>query len=109
MDGLSVCRRNGEPLFGRREVALVQFLHQELGRPWNRPNPVGVHTLPARQREVLYGIQRDEGRKVIAESLGLSEHTVHIYEKTLFERSGVASRGELLAKLAGVIRPNLLP
>jgi DNA-binding CsgD family transcriptional regulator len=109
MDGLSFCRGIGEPKFSKREIALTRFLHQELGRLWNRPDPIGIHVLPARQREVLDGIRRGESRKSIAEKMGVSTHTVHTYEKALFERAGVASRGELLAKLAGVIRPNLLP
>jgi hypothetical protein len=39
MDGLSFCRKIGEPKFGRREVELVRFLHEELGRLWSRPDP----------------------------------------------------------------------
>ena len=109
VDGIGLARALGKPNYSPADVEKVRFIHQELARLWNRDDPISVHTLPPRQREVLYGIQRGEGRKVIAEKLGLSQHTVHSYEKALFERAGVASRGELLAKLAGVIRPNLLP
>ena len=109
VDGLSLARRIGGRDFTAREVALVRFLHQELARLWNREDPVGTHVLPARQREVLDGIRRGESRKAIAERMNLSEHTVHTYEKALFERAGVKSRGELIAGLAKVLRPNLLP
>jgi DNA-binding NarL/FixJ family response regulator len=109
VDGLSVCRRPGRPKFSRREVALVRCVHQELARLWARADPVGTHTLPPRQREVLEGIRRGESRKTIAQKMGVSSHTVHTYERTLLRHAGVASRRELLARLSEVIRPNLLP
>ena len=109
VDGISFARATGQPRFTSAEVALVRFVHQELARLWNRNDPVGTHVLPTRQREVLDGIRRGENRKSIAENMSVSEHTVHTYEKVLFERANVGSRGELLASLSGVIRPNLLP
>jgi DNA-binding CsgD family transcriptional regulator len=109
VDGLGFSRKTDKPRFTAHEVAIVRFVHQELARLWNRPDAVGTHALPTRQREVLDGIRRGETRKVIADKMGVSEHTIHGYEKSLFERAGVKSRGELLASLAGVIRPNLLP
>jgi DNA-binding CsgD family transcriptional regulator len=109
VDGLGICRQVGKPRFTPKDVALVRFIHQELGRLWNREDPVRTHTLPARQREVLDGIRRGESRKTIAAKMEVSVHTVHTYEKALFERAGVASRGALLAAVSEVIRPNLLP
>ncbi len=109
IDGISFCRKVGQRRFTARDVALVRFLHLELARLWNREDPVGVHTLPARQREVLGGIRRGETRKEIAKNMGVSGHTVHTYEKALYERAGVNSRGSLLARIAELIRPSLLP
>jgi DNA-binding CsgD family transcriptional regulator len=109
VDGFSLGRLLGKPAFTPQEIGTVRFMHQELARLWRRPDPVGVHTLPARQREVLDGIRRGEPRKAIAGRMGVSVHTVHTYEKALFERAGVKSRGELLARLAKLVRPNLLP
>jgi DNA-binding CsgD family transcriptional regulator len=109
IDGISFCRKIGQPRFSPRDVALVRFLHQELALLWNRQDPVGIHVLPARQREVLGGIRRGETRKEIAKNMGVSEHTVHSYEKALYERAGVSSRGALLARMGELIRPNLLP
>jgi len=109
VDGLSLCRAVGKPAFTEQEIGVVRFMHQELARLWRRPDPVGVHTLPPRQREVLDGIRRGETRKAIAGKMSVSVHTVHGYEKALFERADVKSRGELLARLAKLVRPNLLP
>jgi DNA-binding CsgD family transcriptional regulator len=109
VNGIDFMRAVGKPPFTQREVSIVHFLHAELARLWRRSDPLRVHELPDRQREVLDGIRRGESRKTIAEKMAVSEHTVHSYEKALFERASVTSRGELRAKLAGVIRPNLLP
>lgn len=109
INGLDLMRAVGKPSFTQREVNLMHHAHGELARLWRRPDPLGVHTLPPRQREVLDGIRRGETRKGMAERMGVSEHTVHSYEKALFERAAVTSRGELIASLATVIRPNLLP
>ena len=109
VDGLGFVRSPGEPRFTAKDVNVVRFVHQELARLWNRPDPIGIHTLPPRQREVLDGIRRGESRKAIAEKMMVGESTVHSYEKALFQRAGVKSRGELIASLSGTIRPNLLP
>jgi DNA-binding NarL/FixJ family response regulator len=58
---------------------------------------------------VLEGIRRGESRKTIAEKMGVSDHTVHSYEKALFERAKVSSRLELQAMLNKLVRPVLMP
>jgi DNA-binding CsgD family transcriptional regulator len=109
VNGIDFMRAVGKPPFGPREVGIVHYLHGELARLWRRPDPLGVHQLPDRQREVLDGIRRGESRKAIADKMGVSDHTVHSYEKALFARAEVTSRGELLARLAKRVQPNLLP
>lgn len=109
IDGLSLARRVGMPRFTRKEVGVVRFLHQELARLWNRQDSVDTHMLPPRERQALEGIRRGYPRKKIATEMGISPHTVHTYEKSLYTRAGVISRGGLLASLSGVIRPNLIP
>ena len=109
VDGIGLARAVGKAPFDPSEVGIVRFLHRELARLWRRPDPIGIHTLPDRQREVLDGIRRGETRKTIADKMGVSDHTVHTYEKSLFERAAVRSRGELLARLAKLVHPNLLP
>jgi DNA-binding CsgD family transcriptional regulator len=107
--GIGLARAIGKPAFSPEDVAVVRFVHQELARLWRRPEPLPVDSLPARQREVLNGIRRGETRKQIAESMGISDHTVHSYEKASFEKASVTSRGTLLARLAKQMRPVLLP
>ena len=106
--GLGIGRAVGKPPFSEAEVAIVDCLHAELARLWRRPDPLDVHNLPRRQRETLEGIRRGFARKTIAENMGVSASTVHSYEKALFERVGVSGRGELLAAMSSIIRPNLL-
>jgi DNA-binding CsgD family transcriptional regulator len=57
---------------------------------------------------VLTAIRQGDTRKAIAQKMGISTHTVHTYEKSLFEKAGVKTRGELLATATRLLRPNLL-
>jgi DNA-binding CsgD family transcriptional regulator len=109
VDGLSVARPLGRPDFTLREVAMVKLIHRELARVWRNDASLPVHTLPPRQRQVLEGIRQGHSRKKIAESLKLSQHTVHSYEKALFTFANVASRAELVAILNKTARPALMP
>jgi DNA-binding CsgD family transcriptional regulator len=109
VDGFSLIRTFDQPRFDTHDVAVVRYVHSELGRLWNRQDPIGIHTLPARQREVLYAIRRGDSRRAIASKMRVSESTVHTYEKALFDRAGVTSRGELNAAMSVIVRPNLLP
>jgi DNA-binding CsgD family transcriptional regulator len=109
VDGIGVARRLGGPPYTPKEVAMLRLIHQELARLWRKHDPLDAHTIPPRQREVLEGIRRGESRKTIAEKMGVSDHTVHSYEKALFDRAKVTSRMELLAMLGKLIRPVLMP
>jgi DNA-binding NarL/FixJ family response regulator len=109
VDGIGISRPVGAPMFSPREVALLHFIHQELARLWRKHDPLDTHVLPPRQREVLQGIRRGEARKTIARRMGISSHTVHAYEKALFERANVKGRLELQAMLSKLVRPPLLP
>jgi DNA-binding NarL/FixJ family response regulator len=109
VNGLDFMRAVGKPPFTQREANLLHHAHGELARLWRRPDPLAIHLLPDRQREVLDKIRAGKSRKAIAVEMDVSDHTIHSYEKALFDRAGVGSRGELLASLSRVIRPNLLP
>jgi len=109
VDGIGICRKLGEAQYSPRDVAMLRLIHQELARLWRKHDPLDAHTLPPRQREVLEGIRRGESRKTIAESMGVSDHTVHTYEKALFDRAKVTSRAELMAMLSKLVRPVLMP
>jgi DNA-binding XRE family transcriptional regulator len=105
--GVGVVRAPGKPAFGERERAFLRFVHAELAYLWGKPEAVEVDSLPKRLLETISGMRRGLGRKELAQEMGVSPHTVHSHEKQLFQRFAVSGRGELLAKLARVIRPSL--
>jgi DNA-binding CsgD family transcriptional regulator len=65
------------------------------------PIIIEAYSLTPREREVLGAIARGGSTAEIAAELFLSPHTVRDYVKTVFEKVGVASRGELVARLYG--------
>jgi DNA-binding CsgD family transcriptional regulator/GAF domain-containing protein len=52
-----------------------------------------------REREVVGLVLRGEPNRLIARALGIGEYTVKEYLKAVFAKAGVASRGELAARL----------
>ncbi len=108
--GLTFPRRIGAPAFERegREVQLLRFIHAELAHLWRKPEAIEIDTLPSRLMDTVAAMRRGMSRKEIANEMGISPHTVHTYERQLFEKFGVSSRGELLARLAKAIRPTLI-
>jgi DNA-binding CsgD family transcriptional regulator len=56
-----------------------------------------VIRLSPRERQVLMLMLNGQGRKAIAASLGISEHTVGDYQKKLHKHFNVTSRAELQA------------
>lgn len=65
------------------------------------PIIIEAYSLTARERDVLGAIARGESTAEIAAQLFLSPHTVRDYVKTVFEKVGVSSRNELVARLFG--------
>ena len=65
------------------------------------PIIIEAYALTARERDVLGAIARGGSTAEIAAELFLSTHTVRDYVKTVFEKLGVSSRGELVARLYG--------
>ncbi|HVM51818.1 MAG TPA: helix-turn-helix transcriptional regulator [Acidimicrobiales bacterium] len=65
------------------------------------PIIIEAYSLAPRERDVLSGIARGGSTAEIAAELFLSPHTVRDYVKTVFEKLGVSSRGELVARLYG--------
>jgi DNA-binding CsgD family transcriptional regulator len=63
------------------------------------PIIIDAYSLTPREREVLAAIARGASTTEIAAELFLSAHTVRDYVKTVFEKLGVSSRGELVARL----------
>ena len=58
-----------------------------------------AHGATAREREVATLLARGLSNPEIAEALVLSPHTVQDHIKSLFEKLGVASRQELVARV----------
>lgn len=63
------------------------------------PIIIEAYSLTPRERDVLGAIARGGSTAEIAAQLFLSPHTVRDYVKTVFEKVGVSSRNELVAKL----------
>jgi DNA-binding CsgD family transcriptional regulator len=58
-----------------------------------------AYDLTEREQQVTSLIARGAGTTEIAEELFLSSHTIRDHVKTVFQKAGVTSRGELVAKL----------
>jgi DNA-binding NarL/FixJ family response regulator len=63
------------------------------------PIIIEAYGLAPREREVVRAIARGLSTPDIAAELVLSAHTVRYYIKSVFEKVGVSTRGELVAKL----------
>ncbi len=63
------------------------------------PIVIEAYALSPRERDVVAAIARGQSTPEIAAALFLSAHTVRDYVKSVFEKVGVSSRGELVAKL----------
>ncbi|MFP5319111.1 MAG: LuxR C-terminal-related transcriptional regulator [Acidimicrobiia bacterium] len=63
------------------------------------PIVIEAYGLSPRERDVVRAIARGSSTPDIAAQLFLSAHTVRDYIKSVFEKVGVSSRGELVARL----------
>ncbi|MFZ6005426.1 MAG: response regulator transcription factor [Actinomycetota bacterium] len=63
------------------------------------PIIIEAYGLTQRERDVVRAIARGSSTPEIAAELFLSQHTVRDYIKAVFDKVGVTSRGELVAKL----------
>jgi DNA-binding CsgD family transcriptional regulator len=63
------------------------------------PIIIEAYGLTPRERDVVRAIARGSSTPDIAAELFLSAHTVRDYIKSVFDKVGVSSRGELVAKL----------
>ena len=60
--------------------------------------PADAQPLSQRLEQTLESLLEGKSEKQVAAQLGLSQHTVHVYVKSLYKKYGVSSRGELLAR-----------
>lgn len=70
----------------------------------SRPADIGLiaalaYGLSPRESELVLSLARGESTDEIADSLFISQHTVRGHLKTIFEKTGVSSRSELVARL----------
>jgi len=96
-------RRAGKPPFSKRDrqvvdmilrhVALLHSVETDGDLP-----PNAMHGLTHRQRTVLLSILDGQPRKLMADALKISEHTVNEHIKALFRHFKVHSSTELAAK-----------
>ena len=87
--------------FEKRDVRKLRLLGIELGRAFGKSlasSGPSIMDLAPRLRQVLLCLLRGASEKQVALRLGISRHTVHDYVKSLHQRFGVSSRGELLSK-----------
>jgi DNA-binding CsgD family transcriptional regulator len=106
VSGIGVHRREGRPPYSPRDAAIVHLVVGQVDWLHRAGTDVPANAdrasqLSPRQIEVLIYLLAGDGRKQIAQRMGLSEHTVADHLKALHRHFGVASRGELLAKFVG--------
>ncbi len=97
-------RVSGDPPFARRERDLIVRLLEELStlmkegsvRSLSGPGRLG---LTGRLRQTVDLLLAGKSEKEIAETLGLSTHTIHGYVKTIYQRLGVHGRSELIHRV----------
>jgi DNA-binding CsgD family transcriptional regulator len=95
---VSIHRPWNDKPFTQHERALVHVVHAECAALLEKNDDVTIlETLNRRLRQTLEGLVRGLTEKQLASELGLSQHTLHGYVKTLYRRLGVSSRGELHA------------
>jgi DNA-binding CsgD family transcriptional regulator len=92
----SVLRADGDDGPGDVAVVIEAAKSAEIA-----PILIDAYSLTPRERDVLGAIARGGTTSEIAAELHLSPHTVRDYVKTVFEKFGVSSRGELVARLFG--------
>ncbi len=103
--GLGMNRAWEDRPFGKRELNLVNLMHDQLAwlyRQFENEDGVGLpvnnRPLSPRLQQTLARLIEGDSEKEVAGKLGLSVYTVHDYVKALYRRFGVNSRAQLIAK-----------
>ena len=76
--------------------ALWRLAAAQIGRSTVPLDPLAASLAP-RVRQTLDELLAGRSEKEIANQLGLSPHTVHVYVRTIYRRYRVSSRAELLS------------
>jgi DNA-binding CsgD family transcriptional regulator len=88
------CLRDAEGRIGSTALVIEPAKASEVA-----PIITEAYDLSPRERQITQLIARGAGTANIAAGLHLSAHTVRDYVKAIFEKVGVSSRGELVARL----------
>jgi DNA-binding CsgD family transcriptional regulator len=100
-EAITVDRRHGSPRFGRREVAILKLLHDEIapliGLRLTTEEHLSRDGLSRRLSQTLSLLLDGKSEKEVARVMGLSPRTVHEYVTALYQHFQVSSRAELLA------------
>jgi Bacterial regulatory proteins, luxR family len=99
---IGLYRKSGRPLFHERESRIVHVLLSEIPwlheHGWPDDRGVRVPSLPVQMRLVLEMLLQSYSRKVIADHMGISIHTVSGYIKEIYRHFLVHSHAELLRR-----------
>ena len=88
------CLRQGDGRIGQTALVIEPARAGEIA-----PLIVTAYELSGREQEIVQLIARGVSTNDIASTLFLSPHTVRDHVKAIFEKVGVSSRGELVAKV----------
>lgn len=88
------CLRNAAGVAEQVAVVIEAATASEMA-----PIIVEAYALTPREREICEGVSRGEATGELAARLNLSPHTVRDHLKAVFEKVGVSSRGEMVARL----------
>lgn len=113
--GIGLHRREDRPPYTPRETAIAHLVLTQVDWLHYIDPPAivqeeGLKHLTPREREVMIHLLGGDSRKRIAQKMGLSEHTIGDYFKSIYRRLNIGSRAELMAKfLPSENGPNSLP
>lgn len=99
---IGIYRRADQPLFNERERQIAHILLTEV--PWLHaegwPEDFGglAPSLSRKRRLVLNLLLEGDSRKIVADKLALSIHTVSDYIKDIYRTFGVRSHAELMRR-----------
>lgn len=82
------------------EVVVSQVFHRPRGYTW----PGQDMGLTARESEVAAFLSQGLSNREMADALSISEHTVKSHLKAIFQKTGVASRGQAVARISDDLR-----
>jgi DNA-binding CsgD family transcriptional regulator len=100
-DGLGVYRAPSDPAFSEEDLELIRLFHHEVLSRFAMPDQeLSSVRLSPREQQTLSFLLRGARRKEIAAELGLSQHTVNEYVKSLYKRLGVSGLPELYFRFA---------